>query len=148
MTRFQGAMRRLRARLGGGGVAYTLDAARWRRLSATDPAMAGRVVRALYLAVLDREPDPEGLAHHSRRLAAGLPLESLMAELAAARSRERPAAGGPAPAAPPTDEVSGTRDLQLAQQRTLRALTRRLARLEDRLMVQGEEGTVPDSRRP
>ena len=133
--------------VGRAGSPDTQDAARWRRLTSLDPSIPQRVVRALYLAILEREPDAEGLAHHSRRLAAGLPVERLMAELVRARDVES------SPAAttyerPPDDEWSHTRELQVAHERTLRALTHRLALLEDRLLAaqQGEEGRDPGQR--
>jgi hypothetical protein len=138
---------------GGTGSLDTEDAARWRRLASLDPSIPQRVVRALYVAILEREPDAEGLAHHARRLAAGLPLERLMAELALARDLEPSAAAAAVAAAatyesPPDADWSHTRELQAAQQRTLRALTRRLALLEDRLLAaeQGGEGRDPGQR--
>jgi hypothetical protein len=96
------------------------------------------VVRGLYVAILEREPDPEGLALHANRLARGLPVEILIAELAEARNTERghPAAGV-------GDIGPEVRDLLLAQQRTLRALARRLAVLEDRFLV--EDGAPPSA---
>lgn len=130
--------------MGRAGSPDTQDATRWRRLTSSDPSLPQRVVRALYLAILAREPDAEGLAHHARRLAAGLPVERLMAELVRAREVE----ASPAAAAhqrPPHDELSNVRELQVAHERTLRALTRRLALLEDRLLAaeQGEEERDP-----
>jgi len=104
------------------------------------------VVRASYVAVLEREPDEEGLRFHADRLQGGLPLEALLAELALARHSEKPGtlAGLAAYADAMRDQVhvleqriaayeQRTREDARAQQRTLLALTRRLAALEDRL---------------
>jgi hypothetical protein len=107
-----------------------------------DPSVAARVVRALYLAILEREPDPEGLAYHSRRLAAGLPLERQVAEFAQARDGDRRHA--PSGTGASDKEWARLRDLQLAQQRTLRAVTHRLALIEDRLLGAQQGGGAAD----
>jgi hypothetical protein len=65
-----------------------LSAGRWAALSAVEPTVVEDTVRAMYVAILEREPDPAGLKHHASRLAAGLPLERLMAEMARARDGE------------------------------------------------------------
>jgi hypothetical protein len=172
-----------------------LNATRWAALSAAEPSVVEDTVRALYVAILEREPDPDGLAHHARRLAAGLPLERLMAEMARSRDREladrristgmpspqaaarliksllavwqgrplnpeeadairgRLEAGDPwwiiavdamdraAPAGEPGRQLAGElaelKTLVTAQRTTIRALTRRLAALED-LLAAGE----------
>lgn len=104
------------------------------------------VVRAAYVAVLAREPDAEGLRFHTERLQRGFPLEALLAELALARDAEETGTltGLAAYADAMRDQLHAleqriaaheerTRDETRAQQRTLLALTRRLAALEDRL---------------
>jgi uncharacterized coiled-coil protein SlyX len=107
-----------------------------------DPSVAARVVRALYLAILEREPDPEGLAYHAQRLAAGLPLERQVAEFAQARDGDRRHA--PSGTGASDKEWARLRDLQLAQQRTLRAVTHRLALIEDRLLGAEQGGGAAD----
>lgn len=88
----------------------------------------------MYFAVLEREPDQDGLTAHAARLKRGLPLEMLFAEFARARDAERQAS----PPGPETiagrmaSELSSLRELVQSQQRTILALTRRLAVLEDR----------------
>ncbi|MBV8527334.1 MAG: hypothetical protein JOZ75_03375 [Candidatus Dormibacteraeota bacterium] len=104
------------------------------------------VVRASYVAILGREPDDQGRRIHAERLAAGLPLEALLAELALARDAE--ATGNFADLAAYADAIQDrvtvleqrlaayeqrAADEARAEQRTLLALTRRLAVLEDRL---------------
>jgi hypothetical protein len=108
----------------------------------SDPSVAARVVRALYLAILEREPDPEGLAYHAQRLAAGLPLERQVAELVQARDGDRRHA--PPGTGASDQEWARLRDLQVAQQRTLRAVTRRLALIEDRLLGAEQGGGAAD----
>lgn len=122
---------------------------RTQRLEAHTPDTWRAVVRAAYVAVLEREPDDEGLRFHTERLQRGFPLEALLAELALARDREE--TGGVAGLAADADaqraqvhvleqriaayeqRMQRIHDDARAQQRTLLALTRRLAALEDRL---------------
>lgn len=128
---------------------------RTQRLEAHTPDTWRAVVRAAYVAVLEREPDAEGLRFHTERLQRGFPLEALLAELALARDAEATGtlAGLAAYADAMRDQVhmleeriaayeQRTTDEARAQQRTLVALTRRLAALEDRL-TGGEETSSP-----
>ena len=123
--------------------AYTIDTGR-------------ALVRAAYVAVLEREPDAEGLRYHTERLQRGFPLEALLAELALARDAEETGtlAGLAAHVEAMRDQVHAleqrigayeqrTREEARAQQRTLLALTRRLAALEDRLTVSDEAPASP-----
>lgn len=119
---------------------------RTQRLEAYTPDTWRAVVRAAYVAVLEREPDDHGLRFHAQRLHRGLPLEALLAELALARDSEETGtlAGLAAYADATRDRLEAleqriaaheerARDETRAQQRTLLALTRRLGALEDRL---------------
>lgn len=119
---------------------------RTQRLEAHTPDTWRAVVRAAYVAVLEREPDDEGLRFHTERLQRGFPLEALLAELALARDEEKTGnlAGLAAYADALRDQVRAleqrvaayeqrTHEETRAQQRTLLAITRRLAALEDRL---------------
>lgn len=119
---------------------------RTQRLEAHTPDTWRAVVRAAYVAVLEREPDDDGLRFHTARLQQGFPLEALLAELALARDTEE--TGGLARLAADADALRAEMHVleqrvaayeqriheeTRAQQRTLLALTRRLAALEDRL---------------
>jgi hypothetical protein len=131
--------------LGFGG-ARRLDMRRWRRLLSSDSHAARDVVRALYVAVLEREPDPKGQATHAARLAGGLPIELIIADLARARDvegRSTSSANG-AVVVIDSQEAARLRDEIQAQRRTILALTRRLAALEDRLIDAGSMA-APDT---
>lgn len=119
---------------------------RAQRLEAHSSEMWRAVVRAAYVAVLEREPDETGVQFHAERLQRGYPLEALLAELALARDSEETGtlAGLAAYADATRDQVQRLEqrlaayeqlaaDEARAEQRTLLALTRRLAALEDRL---------------
>ena len=58
-------------------------------------------VRLAYRLILKREPDPEGLAAYTARLAEGLTLDDLVASLLASPERQDRLARGPVPAGPP-----------------------------------------------
>lgn len=116
--------------------------------SATDPDVAAGVVRAAYVAVLRREPDPDGLSTHSARVMRGLPLESLLAELARARDAEGLSEGEDSRReAREAAELASLWELVYAQRQTMRALARRLAAIEDRLPVDApqDSSTLPEA---
>jgi hypothetical protein len=132
---------------------HRLDEARWRRLLASDGAIARDVVRALYVAVLEREPDAQGLSLHTERLARGFPLEALAAQFARARDTERREDDATRERelrsiadAAVSEHVSALQEVILAQRRTLLAVTRRLAVLEDRLQEGPAESKPARSR--
>lgn len=126
-----------------------VDQQRWRRLLRSDPAAATDLVRAAYVAVLEREPDAGGLRSHTQQVRNGLPVELLLAELARARDAEQTAARvaereARADASAERIDMAAERveamdarlthveELVAGQRRTLLALSRRLAVLEDR----------------
>lgn len=141
-VRLAAGVRTQAARLGG-------DEPQWRRLLQSDPAAAGNLVRAAYVAVLEREPDPSGLRSNTQRLQDGLPFELLLAELARARDVENTAARVAAKGARADAGAEHISDIDMrlarleedlaAQRRTLLAVTRRLAVFEDRMQADGAE---------
>jgi uncharacterized coiled-coil protein SlyX len=105
------------------------------------------VVRAAYVAVLEREPDAGGLSDHAARLRRGSALELLLAELARARDTERTASriAREAGSAADGETLSRLNEQLQAQRRTILALTRRLAALEDRLAAEGPTASKPSA---
>jgi hypothetical protein len=132
--------RRIAAWAASSGDAMSIDFRRWRQLVVADPKVTVDVVRAAYVAVLEREPDPEGLAAHAEQLRRGLPLELLLAELARARDAEHGSGSHHITEEEriTREELSSLRDLVRSQRATILALTRRLAALEDRLPADAE----------